>query len=74
MELKVGDKVKFVQCTTLNPKLWGQVCVICEVRDSRRDFPYLVKWGITGRLPVLDGEIEKLVIAGQLLFPFMEQL
>ena len=70
---KVGDKVRFVKCISLNPKMWGKISTILEVRDGGRQFPYIVSIGISGCFPALDIEIEKVVTKGeQLLFEFME--
>lgn len=72
MKFKVGDKVKFTHRTTLNPKLWGGVVTIIEVRDGKRQFPYIVSGEVTRRFPVLAEEIELTVQVGeQLLFSFM---
>ena len=73
MKYKVGDKVRFVKCTSLNPKMWGKISTILEIRDGGRQFPYIVSIGITGRFPALNIEIEKVATKGQqLLFSFME--
>ena len=71
---EVGDKVRFVKCFSLNPKPWGKISTILEVRDNERQFPYIVSIGITGRFPTLAYEIEKVAIKGQqLLFSFMSE-
>lgn len=71
--LKVGDKVRINTSSGLNKRLWNLTCNLVEVRESGYKFPYIVNAGMSGRLPVLAHEIEKVVLKEQqLLFSFMD--
>jgi len=70
MKLKIGDKVKIVSSPASAKHLVGCNGTIIEVRDSKYNFPYRVRFDSGFFYPVLASEIEKVSEKGKQLLLF----